>query len=199
MSQNEALVASGISTELSTSLLVGRCGIDVPSAKTIPKNVVSTGTGARLAFGSGPRTATFTWPRCCQITSSAREVATDIILETAVELRLRHTRSIHGDSDARLSMVKPTPADSLPLSNNPLSSHNLTPAEGAARIVVTATSLPYGRRAASCSYSRTATSRTLLLAETGRDGQVPGGRTQRIGNRRAGVGKPDVSRVEQPY
>ncbi|WP_217641722.1 hypothetical protein [Actinopolyspora alba] len=88
---------------------------------------MSAGTGARLALDSGPRTATFTWPCCCQITSSGREVAIDIILDAAAELRLRHTRSIHRDSEDRLSMIKSTPADSLPLSNNPLSNHDLTP------------------------------------------------------------------------
>ncbi|MFD2356131.1 hypothetical protein ACFSTC_52985 [Nonomuraea ferruginea] len=67
--------------------------------KTIPKNVASSGTGARLARVSGPRTETLTRPRSSQRTSSPWAVATDVIRSSPSPLLLRHTRSMYGESD----------------------------------------------------------------------------------------------------
>ena len=39
-------------------LLAGKCGINVPSLKTIPKNSTSAGKSAGVALVSGPRTVT---------------------------------------------------------------------------------------------------------------------------------------------
>ena len=79
----------------------------------IPKNVASSGTGAGLALDSGPCTATLTCPRCCQKTRSQCAAAIDVIWLTS-ELLLRHTRSIYGDSDGRLSISKPTRVSTSP-------------------------------------------------------------------------------------
>jgi hypothetical protein len=64
----------------------------VPSVKSIPKNVASSGTGACAARDPAPWTAANGRPARSQKTRLHRGVATDVISATS-SLRLRHTLS----------------------------------------------------------------------------------------------------------
>jgi hypothetical protein len=84
-------VACGLPTSESTRRAGGRCGIEVPCAKTMPNDSEPSGTSASEAVVSGPRTAAWVRPLCCQNTSSQCGTAIEVIRATP-DARLRHTR-----------------------------------------------------------------------------------------------------------
>ncbi|GID28689.1 hypothetical protein Abr02nite_36720 [Paractinoplanes brasiliensis] len=64
--------------------------------------VAPSGTGAAPVAVSGPVTAAYERPRCCQNTSPQVTVATDVISATCSLVQV-HTSLTHGESDPRVS------------------------------------------------------------------------------------------------
>lgn len=98
---------SGSVTPPSSRSPVGAIRSETPTAKSIPVNTAPSGTGARPVRVSGPVTAAYAVPSCCQKTSPSRAPATDVMVVTRALVHV-HTESTHGESDPRVSNCSPT-------------------------------------------------------------------------------------------
>src|SRR5437868_13309834 len=102
-SQKDFFVASGRFTSASTSVLVGRCGRNVPSFKRMPSHSPSPGQSpSGVALVSGPRTVMVTLPPSLLTTSSQRLAAMER-KGVAPSLWQRQTLSTKGESDGTSS------------------------------------------------------------------------------------------------
>src|SRR5688572_1557952 len=99
--QTEWFETAGRCSASFTRLGAGTIDMNVPSLNTIPNISAFCGTSEHDAFVSGPRIESVTLPSCLVITISDRYSAVEVKLLNSSPVRVCHTISTSGESEAR--------------------------------------------------------------------------------------------------